>query len=46
MTRRPKSRSTQAVSTTGQTRRKFLKAATGAAAAAGLGFPAIATSQT
>src|SRR6266567_694304 len=46
MTRRPKSRSTQAVSTTAHARRKFLKAATGAAAAAGLGFPAIATSQT
>ena len=46
MTRKPKSRSTQSDSTTGKTRRKFLKAATGAAAAAGLGFPAIATSQT
>ena len=47
MTRRPKSRSTQAVSTTAHTRRKFLKAATGAAAGtAALGFPMIAKSQT
>ncbi len=47
MTRKAKSCSTQSDSNTAKTRRKFLKAAGGAAAAAaGLGFPAIATSQT